>query len=105
MLILKMERDVNSMLESGVFVVNLGEGMVEKTKEEVSFRILNTSSERCLNGRTHITAVCLDNDKIVTIKVPNTKMGDTEFIKVSLINELRITSVPPTYKVRPGDIL
>jgi len=55
--------------------------------EELTFEVTNIYSERRMNGKTNITAKCIQDNMSVSIDIPNSKKNNKCLIKQKLIEQ------------------
>jgi len=55
--------------------------------KELTFEIINIQSERRINGKTNIRAICLQDDIYLDIEIPNSELNNKSSVKQSLIIE------------------
>jgi len=55
--------------------------------KELTFEIINIHSERRINGKTNIRAICLQDNMCLDIEIPNSELNNKSSVKQSLIIE------------------
>ena len=72
--------------------------------KDLKFKIINIKRDRCLNGSTHIEAICTKDNQKLEITLLNSEFQDRSIIRSLLVYSYKVL-MEEDYSVKVGDIL